>query len=86
MPTSELVIGALRPDVAREGLAHIRKDVPPIFNKVQGLLSNHIAHVVKFNGEDVSSEYKPILTLGKQMPPIHHHSFPFHMNTFNSCN
>ncbi|KAK3213636.1 hypothetical protein GRF29_28g522045 [Pseudopithomyces chartarum] len=74
MPTSELVIGALRPDVAKQGLAHIRKDVPPIFNKVQGLLSNHIAHVVKFNGEDVSSEYKPILTL-EWDNPSHFHSF-----------
>jgi hypothetical protein len=64
MPISELVIGTLRPDVAQEGLSHIRKNQPSIFNALPGSLSNRVGHVIKHNGKDISSEYKPVLALG----------------------
>lgn len=68
MVISELVIGSLRREVAKEGLAHIRANQSKIFNSVPGNLSTHVAHVTKFNGQDVSSEYKPILGLGESSP------------------
>lgn len=64
MPTSEFVIGTFRPDVAMQGVAHLRTDMPKIFDKVPGSLSNHVANVIKLNGKDISSEHKPILGLG----------------------
>ncbi|KAJ4290476.1 hypothetical protein N0V90_010693 [Kalmusia sp. IMI 367209] len=63
MPISELVIGSLRPDVAQKGLVAIRTSVPKVFSTVPGSLSNHVGHIIKLNGKDVSSEYKPILGL-----------------------
>lgn len=68
MPISELVLGTLRPDVAQEGLSHIRKNQPGIFSTVEGSLSNNVGQVLKHNGKDISSEYKPILALGTLSP------------------
>ncbi|KAK7192085.1 hypothetical protein PSPO01_01657 [Paraphaeosphaeria sporulosa] len=65
MPISELVLGTLRPEVAQEGLSHIRKNQPGIFSTVEGSLSNSVGHVIKHNGKDTFSEYTPILALGK---------------------
>lgn len=65
MPISEFVIGTLRPDVAQEGLSHIRQNQPKIFSTVPGSLSNNVGQIIKHNGKDVTSAYKPILALGK---------------------
>lgn len=65
MTISELVIGALRPDVAQEGHQAIRTGVPKIFSEVPGCLSNNLGHVIKHNGKDVSVEYSPLLALGR---------------------
>ncbi|KAF2438419.1 hypothetical protein P171DRAFT_491090 [Karstenula rhodostoma CBS 690.94] len=76
MPISELVLAALRPNVAQEGLSQIRKNQPGIFSTVEGSLSNNIGHVLKHNGKDISSEYKPILALEWDRVESFHNFYP----------
>ncbi|KAF9736866.1 hypothetical protein PMIN06_004382 [Paraphaeosphaeria minitans] len=76
MPVSELVLGTLRPDVAQEGLFHIRKNQPGILSSVEGTLSNNVSHVLKHNGNDISSEYKPILALEWNRVESFHSFYP----------
>lgn len=65
MPLSELVFGALRPEIAKEGFAHIRTKSPRIFEQVSGNLSYHVAQIVRHNEKDISSEHKPVLGIGE---------------------
>ncbi|KAL5386928.1 hypothetical protein DPSP01_003944 [Paraphaeosphaeria sporulosa] len=76
MPISELVLGTLRPEVAQEGLSHIRKNQPGIFSTVEGSLSNSVGHVIKHNGKDTFSEYTPILALEWNRVESFHNFYP----------
>lgn len=72
MPITEIVIGSLKPEVAKEGLAALRTGN---FFNVAGPLSNYVGHIIRHNGKDIESEYRPLLAIGQfALPFIHYWS------------
>lgn len=64
MPISEFIIATLKSPVAKAALTHIRTASPPIFSAVKGSLHSSSGHILTHNGQDISSEHKPLLALG----------------------
>jgi hypothetical protein len=65
MPITELVFSVFRPEVAKEGLAVIKKSVPKHFGGLPGILLQRVGHIIKDNGNDASSEHRAVLGIGQ---------------------
>lgn len=65
MPITELISTVFRPEVAKEGFAAITTSVPKHFSGLPGILFQRVGHIIKHNGNDVSSEYRGILGIGQ---------------------
>ncbi|KAF2713388.1 hypothetical protein K504DRAFT_530379 [Pleomassaria siparia CBS 279.74] len=75
-PITELVIGAFRPEVAKEGLALMRSSVPKYFHPLPGILLQRVGHMVEHNGEDISGEYRSLLFIEWETPEDFHNFYP----------
>lgn len=65
MPITELVFSAFRPEVAKEGFAALTTSVPKHLGGLPGILLHRVGHIIKHNGNDISSEHRGLLGIGQ---------------------
>jgi len=65
MPITELVFSVFRPEVAKEGFAALTTSVPKYISGLPGNLLSRVGHIIKHNGNDVSSEHRAVLGIGQ---------------------
>ncbi|KAF2192864.1 hypothetical protein K469DRAFT_279748 [Zopfia rhizophila CBS 207.26] len=75
MPITEFVLPFFKPEIAKEGLATLRV-ASKAFDGSTGLLYRQIGHVLRLNGVDISSNYRPVVGLEWDKPESFHTFFP----------
>ncbi|KAF2114955.1 hypothetical protein BDV96DRAFT_576202 [Lophiotrema nucula] len=74
MSTTELVFSNLKPGVTQQLIAALRGS--PAFQNIPGNLYKRIGHVVRHNGEDVTSQERIVLGLEWDKPSSFHAFYP----------